>query len=156
MYTLIGKQKWYWQIVITIVLIALVITGYLTARSWGYDKARREFEASDKVKAEQSTVLIAKAKALEKRNAELELKFAAFDRLDEEKRKLDGSISEKIDAVIEEGKKRNENIDAPSDCWTRAYNTCANLKQLKPPIVIDCEEYKRRICQASVVGSGCQ
>lgn len=155
MYSLIARQKWYIQVAITIVLMALTITGYLFARSAGYDKARAKFEAEDKVKAEKSTQLIARAEALERRVAELEPKLAAFEKLDDEKKRLDGTITEKIDAVIQKGIEDAKNIDAPSDCWTRAHDTCARLARLQPPININCEEYKQRLCAAGGAGAPC-
>lgn len=155
MYTLIGKLKWYWQVLLTIVFIAAIITGYLFARSYGYDKAFKEFQAKDAVKKQKSDELIAHAEMLEKRVAELEPKLAAWEKLDDEKAKLNGVISDKINNAVAEGQKRDETTNAPADCWTRAERTCANFRQLKPPIEIDCDAYKKRLCTVTT-GSGCQ
>lgn len=155
MYTLIGQLKWYWQVLITILFVIAVIMLYLFGRSYGYDKAYQEFLVADKVKEQKSTEAISRAEFLEKRLAELEPKLAAYEKLDDEKKKLDGTLSEKIDAVIEEGKKDAQNIDAPSDCWARAADTCARLARLKPPIVIDCEAYKQRLCAVAPTASPC-
>lgn len=152
MYSLIGKQKWYWQALITVIFVVVIITGYLFARSWGYDKARKQFEAKDKVKAEQSAAKIARAEFLEQRVAELEPKLAAYEKLDADKKRLDGSITEKIDAVVKEGQKTDEVTNAPADCWTRADRTCAGFRRLK--IDIDCNAYKQRVCANA--GAGCR
>lgn len=146
MYTLIGRMKWYYQVLITILFIAAIITCYLFARSWGYDKARREFEVKDKAKAEESAKKIARAEELERRVAELEPKLAAYEKLADDKKRIDDSISGKIDKVVEEGKKEDETTNTPVDCWIRAQRTCSKFAQLNPPILIDCEAYKRKIC----------
>lgn len=151
MYTLIGRQKWYWQLLITVVFIALVIIGYLFARSWGYDKARRDFEAGDKVKAAAEQKKIARAEFLEARIAELEPKIAAYEALDPGKVKQIGQIQDKIDAIVEEGKKEDAKIDATTDCWVGAQRTCDRFARLNVPL--NCEEYKRRICSAPVANS---
>ena len=158
MYTFIGKQKWWVQVIVTIVFIAGIILLYLLGRSWGYDKARVKFEAEDVVKAEKSQKLVTRAEELEKRVAELEPKLLAYEKLDDQKKRLDGQMTEKINAVVEEGKKRDAVTDAPSDCWTRAERTCAGFGKLNPPIHIDCEAYKRRICGNAVTNGagGCK
>lgn len=153
MYSLIGRQKWWVQVLLTIGFIILIITTYLLARSWGYDKARAKFQAEDTVKAQAEAQKIARAEFLEKRVAELEPKLLAYEKLDDEKKKLDGTISDKIDAVIAEGQKDAQNIDAASNCWARANDTCARFARLKPPIAIDCEAYKQRLCANANAGS---
>lgn len=158
MYSLIGRQKWWIQIIITVVLVAGIILLYLLGRSWGYDKARAKFEAEDAVKAQKSAELITRAEGLEKRVAELEPKLLAYEQLGEQKKKLDEKTVEKINAVVEEGKARDAVTDAPTDCWTRAQRTCAGFGKLNPPIVIDCEAYKQRICANAITNAagGCK
>lgn len=146
MFTFIGQQKWYWQVVFVIISISAITICSQQFYSRRYDKDRVAFETRDQDRAIESAKLKAHADQLEKHIAELEPKLAAYEQLAEEKKKLDSSITDKINQVVEDGKKTDEEINVTIDCNTRAERTCSRFKELKPPIVIDCTEYKRKIC----------
>lgn len=128
------------------VLTGLIVITLNWFQAQGYDKARREYEAGDKIKAEQSAKLKAHADFLEARVAELEPKLAAYEQLADDKKRLDESISDKIDEVVKKGLEEDANTLTAVDCRIRADRTCAKFSELKPPIFIDCDAYKRKVC----------
>lgn len=146
MFTWIKNLPKMWSALALLAFVGLIVALFGQMRACGYDKARREYEATDKIKAAESEKLKARAEASERRVAELEPKLAAYEKLADDKKRLDESISDKIDAVVKEGQKEEEATNTPTDCWTRAQRTCDKFAALKPPIAIDCEAYKRKIC----------
>lgn len=133
-------------LVALVVFIGVIVLSLNWFQARGYDKARREYEANDKVEAEQSAKLKAHAEFLEARVAELEPKLAAYEKLADDKKRLDESITTKIDQVVAEGLKEDAETNAVTDCWTRSQRTCDKFHRMKPPIDLDCEAYKRKIC----------
>jgi len=129
-----------------IVFIGIIVLSVNWFQARGYDKARQEYEATDKVKAEQSAKLKAHADFLEARVAELEPKLAAYEKLADDKKRLDESISDKIDEVVKKGLEEDANTILPTDCAARGQRTCDKFRSMKPPINLDCDAYKRKIC----------
>jgi hypothetical protein len=132
--------------VVALALLGTVVFLFSQIRACGYNKAKTEYEAQDKKNAEESARLKGRAEAAEQRAADAESKLLAYEKLAEDKKRLDDSITDKIDQVIEEGAHEEAITDAPTDCWTRADRTCAKFGQLKPPIALDCDAYKRKLC----------
>lgn len=129
-----------------VILISLISVTVIWLQSRHYDQKRKEYEQNDKVKAEQSAKLKSHAEFLEARVAELEPKLAAYEKLADDKKRLDESITTKIDDVVKEGLKEDASTNVVIDCGSRADRTCAKFHSLKPPIDLDCDAYKRKIC----------
>ena len=129
--------------IIAIVLIAGGISWFQSTR---YDKKRLEYEAQAKQWATERAGLIANAEAKEKQVAELESQLAAFRAAAEQGKRVDDALAAKIDEVSKAAADESARTDAVATCAERAERTCAKLRALKPPIVIDCAEYKRKLC----------
>lgn len=134
------------MIIIVVVIVAISIGGFSWFMSRKYDKDRLKYEAESKAWATERAGLIANAEMKEKQVAELESQVAAFRAAAEQGKKVDDALAAKIDEVSKAAADEAALIDAPADCWDRGQRTCSRLADLKPPIVIDCEEYKRKIC----------
>lgn len=141
-------QPWRLILFVGIVIAALVIVFTLFSQisSCRYDKARKEFEEKEKAWTVERTKLITNAEAKERRVEELESQNAAFRAAAEQGKKVDDALAAKIDQVSKEAADEAARTDLPDDCWNRADRTCAKLAKLKPPIIVDCDEYKRKLC----------
>lgn len=139
-----------WRLISGLALIAILIAAVLglfsQVSSCGYDKARKEHEEQSKAWATERVKLLANAEAKEKQVAELELQVTAFRAAAEQGKKVDDTLADKIDQVSKEAADEALVTDAATDCWIRGDRTCLKLKSLKPPIVIDCDAYKRKLC----------
>lgn len=134
-------------LVIVLALGAIVFTLFSQVSSCRYDKARKEYEEKEKAWTVERTTLIANAEEKERRVEELESQNAAFRAAAEQGKKVDDALAAKIDQVSKEAADEAALTDQTTDCWTRADRTCMKLRLLKPPIVIDCDAYKRKLCQ---------
>jgi hypothetical protein len=127
-------------------LIGLVLYGFNQVQACGYDKARKDYQTKEtQLKAERDK-LLEKVAERDKRIAELEPQAAAFRAAAEQGKKVDDDLAQKIEQIAEDAAKEMDDINQPADCWVRSDRTCTKLKQLKPPIVLDCDVYKRKIC----------
>lgn len=129
-----------------VILIALLIGGWGWYVARRYDKGRLQYEADAKAWATERAGLIANAEAKEKQVAELESQVAAFRAAAEQGKKVDDALAAKIDEVSRQAAEELASTEQPAECVIRAQRTCEKLRGLRPPISIDCEEYKRKIC----------
>lgn len=131
-------------------MVVVLIAGFYVfgqIQACGYHKGRAEYEARDKAREQKEMELRARAEASEKRAAELEPKAAAFDALAEQNKKVDSGLAKQVEEVSKNAAEEEARTNAPTDCGIRADRTCEKLRNLKPPILIDCQEYKRKVCR---------
>lgn len=144
--SLSAKVKWIGGIVLAVGLIMLMFG----IGSWWsgsrYNKARAEYQKNEDAWKTERTTLIANAEAKEKRIAELEPQVLAFQAAADAGKKVDEELANKIEQISTDAAAEAAATDAPAECGVRAERTCAKLRGLKPPIVIDCEAYKKKIC----------
>lgn len=139
-----------YRFIALIVFLAAVLAGifflFSQVQSCGYDNAKKDYETQAKAWQNERAILLGKVAERDKEIAQLEDKEAAIIAADQAGKKLDENITAKIDAVTKEAADEAITTDQPTDCSVRADRTCAKLAGLKPPIVINCEVYKRKLC----------
>ena len=133
-------------VLIVVVIIVFIFGGFNWYFSRKYDKSRIEYQQKEEAWKVERTTLIANAEAKERQIAELESQNVAFRTAAEQGKKVDDALAAKIDQVSKEAADEMVAIDEPADCWVRADRTCSKLRGLKPPIIVDCDEYKRKVC----------
>lgn len=123
--------------------------------AWGwykaskYDKERIKYEADAKQWAIDRAKLLGQVAERDKQIAELDVKVAGTLAAAESGKKLSDEQQAKIDQIAKDAAAEAVVIDQPTDCWIRGDRTCAKLAGLKPPIIIDCDVYKRKVCAAT-------
>lgn len=132
--------------ILAVLSIAFMFGGFNWYYSRKYDKERIEYQKKEDSWNVERTTMIANAEAKEKKIAELESQNVAFRTAAEQGKKVDDALAAKIDQVSKEAADEMDATDLPADCWVRADRTCAKLRALKPPIIVDCDEYKRKVC----------
>lgn len=139
-----------WRWIIAGALAVLLIMALYALGSWWsgrqYNKARAEYQKNEDAWKVERTTLIANAEAKEKRIGELEPQVLAYKAAADSGKKVDEELAKKIEKISTDAAAEEAATNEPAECGTRAERTCAKLKGLKPPIVIDCEVYKKKIC----------
>jgi len=129
-----------------VVAIVAILALFNQVRACGYDKARRDYEDQSKAWATERAILLGRVAERDKQIEQLQAKEAAIIAADKAGKKLDDDIANKIDAVTKAAAEESISTDAPTDCWIRGDRVCAKLRSLQPPITIDCDAYKRKVC----------
>lgn len=130
-----------------IVLLILAVLGLFgSIRSCSYDKARAEYQKQSDEWQKERNQLLGQVAERDKQIEQLKAKEAAYVAADQAGKKVDDALAAKIDEVTKAAANEEIATDQPADCWVRADRTCSKLAALKPPIVIDCNVYKRKIC----------
>lgn len=136
-----------WTTAIAVFVFLMVIVGGLNwLAGWRYDKERLKYEADSKSWATEKAKLLGQVAERDRRIEQLEAKEAAIIAADQAGKKIDDALAQKIDDATKAAAADAAVTDLPADCVVRAERTCAKLAGLRPPITIDCAEYKRRIC----------
>lgn len=132
--------------VLVVLLIAALFWAFGQVQSCNYRKARVEYDEKEKTWKADRDKLVADAAAKEKRIAELEPKVLAYEQAAEQGKKVDRGLADKIDRISKEAADEAAVTDSVIDCGVRAERTCAKLRSLNPPILVDCAAYKRKVC----------
>jgi hypothetical protein len=111
-----------------------------------YDKERAAYELNSKQWATERAGLLGRIAERDKQIEQLEAKEAAIIAIDQAGKKIDDALATKIDEVTKAAADEAIAVDAPADCWLRADRTCTKLAGLRPPININCDIYKRKLC----------
>jgi len=133
-------------VIAAVALLVIVFTLFNQVKSCGYDKARKDYEDQSRAWANERAILLGRIAERDKQIEQLEAKEAAIIAADKAGKKLDDDIANRIDEVTKAAADEAISTDAPADCTDRAERTCSKLAGLKPPIVIDCDSYKRKVC----------
>lgn len=118
-------------------------------QSCGYHKAQSKYEAESKAWATERAKLQGQIAERDKQIEQLEAKEAAIIAADQAGKKLDDEIATRIDEATKAAAAEVVATNEPADCFVRADRTCQKLAGLKPPIRIDCDAYKRKLCSDS-------
>lgn len=132
---------------VVVVLIAMAFGGYGSCAAARYDKQRQKYEADSKAWASERAKLEGQIAERDKQIETLKVKEATLQAIAEKGKKIDEALATKIDQVTKDAAAEATTTDQPADCWIRGDRTCAKLAGLKPPIVIDCDAYKKKICR---------
>lgn len=148
---LIGKIPAPWRYVVYVVILAVVLIVFFAlmnqVQSCGYSKARKDYEAKDAALKTEYDRLSGENKQLKTEIASLEPQLLAYKSAQEAGKKVDDGLAKQIEEVGKESAKQDALTEEFADCEVRADRTCAKLRGLKPPIQIDCDAYRRKICQ---------
>jgi uncharacterized protein HemX len=132
------------------IILGLLIVGAFWAfsqvKSCQYDKERKAYQAEREAWAKERATILSRVAERDKLIAEQEPKIAALTAAAEAGKKLSDETQTKIDQISKDAAAEAAMVDQPTDCWIRGDRTCAKLASLKPPIVIDCDLYKRKVC----------
>lgn len=141
-------RPWNWivALILGVLLISFLVWGFSQVQSCSYNKARKEYDGQSKAWATEKAKLLGQIAERDKQIEQLEAKEAALIAADKAGKKIDDALATKIDEVTKAAAAEASITDLPADCALRAERTCSKLAGLRPPIVIDCGEYKRRIC----------
>lgn len=147
---LLAKLPGPWRVGAEIGLALILIVGafFLFGQIKGcqYDKDRAEYKKqSEDWQAERATIL-GRVAERDKQIEQLKAKEVAIIAADQAGKKLDDEIANKIGAVIQAANAEADATDRDTDCWIRGDRSCAKLAGLKPPIKIDCDAFKRKLC----------
>jgi len=139
-----------YRLIVIVIAAGAVVIIFLTLfsqiRSCSYDKARKDYEDQARAWQTERAILLGRIAERDKQIEQLEAKEAVIIAADKAGKKLDDDIANRIDAVTKAAAEEAVTTDAPADCFDRAERTCSKLAGLKPPIIIDCDAYKRKIC----------
>ena len=133
-------------IIMAVAVVLIVLALFSQVRSCGYNKARLEYEQQAKAWQDERNKLLGQIAERDTQIEQLKAKEAAVIAADQAGKKIDDALAAKIDEVTKAASAEEIATNQPTDCWVRADRTCAKLASLKPPIVIDCNVYKRKIC----------
>lgn len=133
-------------VLIVAIIIAFIFGGFNWYFSRKYDKQRAEYETNSKAWATEKAQLLGGIAERDKAIEQLKAKEAVIIAADQAGKKLDDALATKIDEVTKAAAEEATATDGFTDCWVRGDRTCAKLAALKPPIRIDCDAYKRKIC----------
>jgi flagellar basal body-associated protein FliL len=125
---------------------AIFFTLLNQVQSCGYHKAQKQYQEESKAWATERAKYQGQIAERDKQIEQLKAKEAAIIAADQAGKKLDDSIATKIDEVTKAAADEAFAVDAFADCFVRADRTCTKLRGLKPPINIDCDAYKRKLC----------
>ena len=148
--SLLTKLPGPWRVGVEVGLaVLLIVLGFFLfgqIKACGYNKAYDKYQADSKAWSDEKAKLLGGIAERDKQIELLKAKEAAIIAADQAGKKLDDEIAQKIDAATQAAANEAIVTDQPADCWVRADRTCAKLAGLKPPIKLDCDAYKRKIC----------
>lgn len=145
--TWLGTVPWYISAIFLVLILGTIIGLFGQVKSCNYDKEREAYQAERKQWIEvDKPKLQAQIAERDKKIAELEPKIAAAEAASAAGKKVSDETQQKIDQIAKDAAAEAVVTDQPTDCWVRGDRTCAKLAGLKPPIIIDCTAYKRKIC----------
>lgn len=131
-------------VLVLVLVLAFFLFGQI--KSCGYDKGRAEYEAASESWKTERAKLLGGIAERDKQIEQLKAKEAAYIAADQAGKKIDDALAQKIDDATKAAAAEATATDQPADCWVRGDRTCAKLAGLQPPIKIDCDAYKRKIC----------
>ena len=147
MLTWLSKQAWWVKVGLAVAILAILVWAYKGIESWAYHRGQQQYiKESAEWKVERAK-LIAQAEGFERERDEAKARAATYEAQAEKGKKLDEGIAEKVSELDKQAADEAAATDLPADCTVRADRTCAKLASLKPPIVLDCALYKRKLCQ---------
>ena len=124
MFSFLSSMPRFLQIAAAVILIALFLGAMSGIRSCSYQKAKAEYEASDKKHQEEYDRLAGENKELKKQREELLSQAAAYKAAAEAGKKVDEGLEQKIDEVSKETANAQANAETATDCRTRAERIC--------------------------------
>ena len=133
-------------VVAVVALVLVFFTLFSQIQSCGYDKARARYEKESKEWATERATLLGQVAERDKQIEQLKAKEAVYIAADQAGKKVDDALAAKIDEVTKAAAAEAIATGEPADCWVRADRTCTKLAGLQPPIKINCDDYKRKIC----------
>lgn len=124
MFKLIGSMKWYWQVLIVVVLVGATTLGADAWKAHGLTKSQEALNIATKQWNEERAKLIADAEARERHIEELEPQVLAYKAMAQQGKILDEAKAKQIDEVIKKENSDEENANKPTDCNVRATHLC--------------------------------
>lgn len=129
-------------------LVFILIVGLflLTSqiRACGYDRAREQYEQTDKLNAAKVADLEADAKAKEAQIVALQTKVQFYEAAADAGRKVDNKLQDQVNEVANNAANQEVNASTPTDCHVRAKRVCALLRANNIPG--DCAAIEREAC----------
>jgi len=107
-----------------LLLIGAIVLLFGQVRSCGYDKARTQYEASEKTHKEERDRLAGENQQLRKQIAELEPKALAYTAIVDSKIKVDEGLKDEIEKVTEEASHAESVANQSTACQLRALRLC--------------------------------
>lgn len=139
-----------WRIVAGAIGIFIFIGVIVLSVNWfqarGYDKARKEFEVSEKAWEKEKAEIIGRIRERDKEIAALELEKQAFKTMGEQGVALDQTKAKQIEEISAKEAQDLANTELPTDCGARARDTVARLLTAKPPIKLNLANVIRKQC----------